>query len=203
MYSRRPSDFGTSLLLGAGAIAITAAVVFATGKLLLPDPAPDPSQADLSAAPTIDDLTGSQAIMVLSGDHEGRHELNRLTVGEWNEGNSADQPLKLSLTFRSNDVSLLISASDITADTPVTGEAASADIAVGGANYFGNNGECIITLEEVDYEVLEPLAAVQDGVPRGVPIPTYTGTVECEGIEEIRTDRQIDLHAVFRHQPEQ
>ncbi len=59
-----------------------------------------------------------------------------------------------------------------------------------------------ISVEDVDYEVLESQPAVLDGVPRGVPLPSYAGNVECEGIEELRTDRRIDLHAVFRHQPE-
>lgn len=201
MHSLRSSDIGASLLLATGAISITAAVVFATGAVVLPDRATDPWLEGTSTAPTIDDLAGSQALLVLNGDHEGRYELNQLTVGEWNEGSPAEQPLKLSLTFRGNDVSLLISARGITADIPATGDAASATIGVEGANYFGNNGECTITLEDVDYTVLEPLAAVRDGVPRGVPIPTYAGTVECEGIEELRTDRSIDVHAVFRHQP--
>lgn len=57
---------------------------------------------------TIDDLSGSQAILVLSGYHQGRHQLNRLSVGEYNEGASPDDPLELSLTYRSSDVSLLI-----------------------------------------------------------------------------------------------
>ena len=34
-------------------------------------------------------------------------------------------------------------------------------------------------------------------------IPTYVGAVECHDIKEIRTDRHIDLHAVFQHQPQQ
>lgn len=202
MHSLRRSDFGTSLFLAAGAVAITAAVVFASGQLVLPDQAPNPAQGDIVTVPTIEDLTGSQAILVLSGDHHGRYELNQLTVGEWNDGTSAGQPLKLSLAFRGDGFSLVISARDITADTPATGDAASAIISLAGASYYGNNGECSITLDDVDYEVLEPQRAVLDGVPRGVPIPAYAGTVECDGVEEIRTDRRIDLYAVFRHQPE-
>lgn len=202
MFSLRPSNLGTSFLLAAGAIAITAAVVFGTGTLVLPDQGPDPWQEDTSTAPTIDDLTGSQALLVASGDHEGRYELNQLAVGEWNEESSPDQPLRLSLTFRGNNVSMLITARDITEDTPATGDAASAIIGVGGASYYGNNGECTITLADVDFEVLEPQPAVLDGVPRGVPIPSYAGTVECQDIEELRTDRHIDIHAVFRHRPQ-
>lgn len=203
MLSRRPSDFGISLLLAAGAIAATAAVVFVAGQLVLPAEAPPPPPGAETTAPTMEDLSGSQAILLLSGDHEGRHQLNRLSVGEYNEGVSPDDPLKLSLTFRNDNVSMLITANDIESDTPATGPAASAIIGVEGANYFGNNGECTITLESVDYEVLEPLPAVQDGVPRGVPIPIYAGTVECQEIKEIRTDRRIDLYAVFQYQPQQ
>lgn len=203
MVSRRPTDHGMSLLLATAAVAATAAVVFVVGRLVLPtQPAPLPPGAE-AAAPTTDDLSGSQAIVVLSGDHQGRHQLNRVSVGEYNEGASPGDLLKISLTYRNSDVSLLITANDITADAPVSGDAASAIVGVEGANYFGNNGECTITLQVVDYEVLEPLPAVQDGVPRGVPIPIYAGTVECHDIKEVRTDRVIDLYAAFKHQPQQ
>lgn len=202
MHSLRLSDLGTSLLLSGGAIAITAAVVFATGKVVLPDQAADSWQEGI-AAPTIDDLTGSQALLVLSGDQEGRYELNQLTVNEWNEGNPSDQPLKLSLTFRGSDVSLLITARDITPDSPARGDAASAIFSARGASYYGNNGECTITLEDLDYAVLEPRVGIRGGPPRGVPIPTYAGTVECNDIQELRTDRHINLSAVFRHRPEE
>src|SRR5690606_24087566 len=139
----------------------------------------------------------------LSGDHQGRHELNRVSVGEWNEHNTSGEPLRLSLTYRSGNVSLLITATQITTGAPAEGESASAVIGVEGANYFGSKGECTITLTWVDYQVIEPLPGVFDGVPRGVPIPTYVGAVECHDIKEIRTDRHIDLHAVFQHQPQQ
>lgn len=101
------------------------------------------------------------------------------------------------------DVSFLITANDIESDAPASGAAASAIVGIEGSNYFGNNGECTITLGWVDYEVLEPLPAVRHGVPRGVPIPIYAGAVECRGIKEIRTDRRIDLYAVFQYQPQQ
>lgn len=203
MHSLRLSHLGPSLLLAAGAIGITAVVVFAAGTVVLPDEGPGSWQQGTSTVPTIDDLNGSQALLVLSGDDEGRYELNQLTVGEWNEESSPEEPLRLSLTLRGSNASLVISASEITADAPATGEAASATVSVAGATYFGNDGQCTITLEDLDHVVLEPQAAVLDGVPRGVPIPTYAGTVECVGIEELRTDRQIDLHAVFRHQPQE
>lgn len=202
MHSSRLSKLGPSLLLATGATVITAAVVFATGSLVLPDQGLHPWQEGAPTAPTIEDLTGSQALLLVTGDDEGRFELNQLNVGEWNEDSSPDKPLNLSLTFRGNNVYLLITASDITAGTPVTGDAASATIGVEGAGYFGNNGECTVTLEDLDYKVLEPKPAVRDGVPRGVPIPTYAGTVECKGIKELRTERHIDLVAAFRHQPE-
>lgn len=203
MQSLRLSNLGPSLLLAVGAVGITAAVVLAVGTLVLPDRAPDPWQQGTSTLPTIEDLTGSQALLVVSGGDDGRYELNQLTVGEWNEDAAPDEPLKLSLAFRGSSVSLLITASAVSADAPATGDAASATVSVDGANYFGNDGECTITLADIEYEVLEPQAAVLDGVPRGVPIPTYAGSVECEGIEELRTNRRIDLHAVFRHQPQE
>lgn len=203
MHPPNPSQIGSSIMLAIGAVAITAAVVFGAGALVLPDPASDASLDDVAAVPTVENLTGSQAILTLSGDHQGRHELNRVSVGEWNEGNASGQPLKLSLTYRSHNASLLITATDITTDAPAEAESASAVIGVEGANYFGNNGECTITLAWVDYQVIEPLPGVLDGVPRGVPIPTYVGAVECHNIKEIRTDRHIDLHAVFQHQPQQ
>ena len=81
--SLRPSSLGPSLLFATGAIGITAAAVFAAGMVVLPEEG------------------GSQALLVLSGDDNGRYELNQLSVGEWNEGSSPEGPLKLSLTFRS------------------------------------------------------------------------------------------------------
>lgn len=203
MLSRSPTDLSMSLLLAATAMAATAAVVFLVGQAVLPAEAPALPPGVEADAPTIDELSGSQAILVLSGDHEGRHQLNRLSVGEYNEGAAPGDPLDLSLTYRNSDISLLITANDITSNVPASGDAASAIVGVKGANYFGNHRECTITLQAVDYEVLEPLPAVQDGVPRGVPIPIYAGTVECQNIQEIRTDRSIDLYAVFQHQPEQ
>jgi hypothetical protein len=201
--SLRLSSLGPSFLVAAGAIGITAAVVFAAGTLVLPDPAPAPWQQGTLTLPTVDDLSGSQALLVLSGDDEGRYELNQLTVHEWNEDATPQGPLKLSLTFRGGNASLLITASEITADSPAMGGAASATVHVGGASYFGNDGQCTIMLADVDYTVLEPLAAVRDGIPRGVPIPTYAGTVECSSIRELRTDRHVEVSAVFRHQPEE
>lgn len=203
MDSRRLSNLGTSLLLAVGAIGITAVVVLAAGTVVLPDAGPASWQQGTSTLPTVDDLTGSQALLVVSGGDDGRYELNQLIVGEWNEDRSAEDPLKLALTFGGSTVSLLITASAITADAPATGDAASATVSVDGATYFGNDGQCTITLEDLDHVVLEPQAAVLDGVPRGVPVPTYAGTLECRGIEEVRTDRQVDLLAVFRHRPEE
>lgn len=199
---QRISNHASGLLLTIGAFAISAAVVSAAGALVLPDQTPQPSNTGFTT-PTIDDLIGSQAIVVLSGDDEGRYELKRLTVNEWNETISSQDPLSLSLTFRSNDLSLLIGATRVTVDAPATGQAASAVIGVEGANYFANNGECTIALDEVDFTVLEPQPAVRDGVPRGVPIPTYAGTVQCTAIEEVGSDRLIDIYGVFRHQPQE
>ena len=201
MYRLRLSSLGRSLFLAAGSVGLTAGVVFAAGVVILPNAGPDPWRDGTSTLPTVGDLNGSQARLVLSGDDEARYELNQLTVGKWNEGISPGQPLALSLTFRGDGVSVVLSASTITADSPAAGEGASATISVGGASYFGNNGECTISLADVEYTVLEPQPAVLDGVPRGVPIPIYAGTVECEGIEELRTNRRVDVYAVFRHRP--
>lgn len=204
MPALRLSALGPSLLLAVGAIGITAAVVLAVGTLVLPDQAPDPwRQGGTSTLPTSDDLTGSQALLVVSGDDNGRLELNQLSVGEWNADSTPEKPLQLSLTFRGGSVSLLITASEITADAPATGEAASVTMSAAGASYHGNDGQCTITVADIDYEVLEPQPAVLDSVPRGVPIPVYSGTVECEGMDELRSDRLIDLYAVFRHWPEE
>lgn len=201
MRSLRLASLGPSLLLAGAAIGFTAAVVFAAGTVVLPDQGPRPWQQDPSALPTVDDLTGSQALLVLSGEEQRTYELNQVTVEEWNEETTPDDPLKLLLAFRGDGASLVISARAITPGTPATGEAAQATVSVSGASYFGTNGECTISLEELDRVVLEPQPAVLDGVPRGVPIPTYAGIVECSGIEELRTDGRTDVYAVFRHRP--
>jgi hypothetical protein len=199
--SLHSSNIGTSLLLAVVATGITAAVVFGAGALVLPDTGPN-AALEGTSAPAIDNLTGSQAIVAISGAHEGRYELNHLAVGEWNEGTSTGDPLKLSLTFRGDLVTLLITAQAITADAPATGDAASVTVGVDGGQYFGNDGQCTVTIADLEFKVLEPQPAVLDGIPRGVPIPIYAGTVECVGIDELRSDDQIDLHAAFRHQPE-
>lgn len=200
--SVRISTTGASILVAIAAVAITAAAVLAAGILILPGEGPDPWQ-ESGTLPTIEDVVSAQALLVLTGDDEGRYELNQLSVGEWNEETAPDDPLRLSLTFRGDGASLVISAAGIRPGAPATGDAASATLSVPGASYFGNNGECSISLEELDHIVLEPQGAVLDGVPRGVPIPTYAGIVTCTGIEELRSDRRIDMTAVFRHRPQE
>lgn len=202
MRSLSLSGLGRSMFFALGAIGITAAAVFAAGSLVLPDQGPDPWQQGTASPPTVNDVNGSQALLMLSGDDTGRYELDQLAVGEWNQGGSPEEALRLLLTFRGDNVSMVISAREISGGTPAVGAAASVSISMPGASYFANDGECTITLADVSYQVLEPQPAVLDGVPRGVPIPTYAGTVECVGVEELRTDRHIDVHAAFRHQPE-
>jgi hypothetical protein len=115
--SLRPSSLGPSLLFATGAIGITAAAVFAAGMVVLPEEG------------------GSQALLVLSGDDDGRYELNQLSVGEWNEGSSPEGPSSCHSPSAANNVTLLITASEMGADTPTTGEAASTTVSVAGADY--------------------------------------------------------------------
>lgn len=204
MLSTRPRRFRIHLLWGLMSVGLTASLVYLAGLAILPAEADGGAgQGAEERLPMVEDLSGSQAIAVVSGGHEANLVLDRVTVGEYNEDIEAGDPMRLSLTFRSNEASLLVTAAEITIDTPATGRSASAMLGFQGANYLGNDGECTVSLESIDHVVLEPMPAVRDGVPRGVPIPVYAGTLECRGVEAIGSDTYIDLYAVFRHLPEQ
>jgi len=47
----------------------------------------------------------------------------------------------------------------------------AATVGVDGGQYLGNDGQCSVTISDLEYKVLEPRPAVLDGVPRGIPIP--------------------------------
>jgi hypothetical protein len=201
--SGSPAGFGTHLVMTSLAVGVTAAAVYLLGLTILPGPTtPLPVDGAGSTFPTVDDLSGSQAILVVSGEEEGRLLLDRLTVNEYNEGAAPGDPLQLSLTYRTGNASLLITAREITGDTPASGEAASAVLGLEGANYFGTKGNCAVSLQSVDYVVLEPMPGVLDGVPRGMPIPVYAGTVDCESVRNIHSGALVDIYAVFQYLPE-
>lgn len=189
----------TPILLGFIAIAATALGAYVIGTIVLAT-GPQPVSDDQSTAPTVSDLSGSQAI-ILATD-EDPLVMNRVTISKYNEDTTAGDPLDLSLTYRGGNSSLLITASDVNVDETVSGKDVSVTFGAHGGTYFGNDGQCTLTLEQVDYIVLEPMVGVLDGVPRGVPIPEYAGTIRCDNLDEVRTPDTLTFQGAFQYSPE-
>lgn len=189
----------TPILFGFLAIAATAVGAYAIGTIVLATGSATVPAGE-SRAPIVSDLSGSQAI-ILAAD-EDPLVMNRVTVNKYNEDTTAGDALDLSLTYRGGNASLLITASDVSVDETVSGEDVSVTFGAHGGTYFGNDGQCTLTLERVDYIVLEPMVGVLDGVPRGEPIPEYAGTIGCDNLDEVRTNDTLSFQGAFQYSPE-
>ncbi|HZD23263.1 MAG TPA: hypothetical protein VE569_07655 [Acidimicrobiia bacterium] len=205
MLTRSPATPGTQAGIALLTVGVTAFVVYIVGIFILPTAAIQQSPGDPGFhPPTVQDLSGTQAVFVVLGDRDAQLELNRVaSVGEYNPGKVGDTPIDLSLTYRSSEASLLLSAKGLTVDRPATGGSAEAVLGWEGSNYFATNGECTITLETRDHTILEPLLAVRDGVPRGEPIPTYAGTFLCTDVKELRGDGSVTIQGAFQFDPQE
>lgn len=199
MLSRTDRTPLTPILLGFLAVAAAAIGAYAVGAVVLAT-GPAPVSDNPSTAPAVSDLSGTQAILLATD--EDPLIMNRVTVSNYNEDTTAGDPLNLSLTFRGGNASLLITASDATVGETVPGEDVSITFGGQGGTYFGNDGQCTLTLERVEYIVLEPMVGVLDGVPRGQPIPEYAGTIQCDNLDEVRTDDTLSFDGAFQYSPE-
>lgn len=181
--------YGATLVLAAAA---TLVATFLIGSLILPPAAADPAGADIRA------LSGSQALVAVSGDIAGIHVLGQLNVEEYNEDTSEGDPIDLNLTFRGEAATLLIRAEQLTLGTPTEARVIAA---LGADTFYSEPGICTVELATIDYIVLEP-TAVRIGPPRGQPIPEYNGMVTCTNISNLQGDVVVSIEAVFQYRPE-
>jgi hypothetical protein len=95
--------------VGLLTVGLTAAVVYLIGASIIPTADVQLSPSDpISEPPTVQDLSGTRAVLVVAGDREALLELNRVTVGEYNPGQVGDTPIDLSLTYQSSEASFLL-----------------------------------------------------------------------------------------------
>jgi hypothetical protein len=193
--ARQLGSISLTVTLVTVATAATLVITLLIGSVILPA---QPTAAN--GPPSVDSLTGSRAIITASGDVERVQTLDQLAVEEYNEDTTPGDPINLHLTFRGGGNSLLIRGESLTLNTPAP--ASRVIVSLQADTFYADPGDCTIELASIDYVVLEP-SAVRAGPPRGRPIPSYTGTVDCPALQEFQSDIMISIQAVFQYRPEE
>lgn len=189
-----PGPLGVILVVGAAGAALVLGLVL--GSILLPTPGP---AAVAGALPAARSLSGSEAVVVLTGDLEAHHVLDRLSVDEYNEDTSPGDPIDVVLTFRGAAAGLRIRTEAATLDTPV---GARAVVSLGADTFYLDPEDCTIELASIEYVVVQP-SAVAIGPPQGRPIPAYTGLLSCADVDDFRGNVTVTIQAVFQYRPDQ
>lgn len=189
----------SSLLLAAGTATVAWVVTLLAGWAILPVA---DSAMGASAIPSVDQIQGSQALVAISGAHDETFMLDRVSVSRYNDDATNLDVIDLGLIFRDESISVGITGRDVVVGVPNQGDGIEAVLAIDGGNYFANSGECTVEIASIESVVLEPLPAVRVGIPRGVPIPAYAGTIICLDVEELGSDQSVTIHAAFQYRPD-
>jgi hypothetical protein len=175
--------------------AVTIGLGFAAGWLLIPRLGPD-------GLPQSTRLEGSSAMVVVSGDISGRFVLDQpLTAEVGDTQGGTAETIDLGITYAGSSTRLGLHAENAGVGEPLTGSDLAVEIVLNGEQYEVPAGACVVELQQLRYVVLRPLAAVQAGPPRGVPLPAFAGRIDCQGLTAVESDRVVSLAGVFRVDP--
>jgi hypothetical protein len=176
-------------------IAVTIGLGFAAGWLLIPRLGPD-------GLPQSTRLEGSSAMVVTSGDLAGRFVLDQpLTAEVGDTQGGTAETVDLGITYAGSSTLLGLHAENAGVGEPLTGSDLAVEVVLNGEQYEVPADACVVELHQLRYVVLRPLAAVQAGPPRGVPLPAFAGRIDCQGITALDSNRVVNLAGVFRVDP--
>lgn len=179
-----------------GGLAATISAALALGLLIMP-------RLDAKGLPSPDRLGGTRAVLVSSGDIEGRFVLDQPLqgfVGDTNSG-TADR-IDIGVAYSGSSSGLAIMAMKAGQGMEISGEALQLEIVLNGHAFVADPAACTMVLHELRYVVLRPMPAVAAGPPRGVPLPSFSGRIECIDLQGAESDWRVDLVGVFRWSPE-
>jgi hypothetical protein len=175
--------------------AVTIGLGFAAGWLLIPRLGPD-------GLPQSTRLEGSSAMVVVSGNISGRFVLDQpLTAEVGDTQGGTAETIDLGITYAGSSTLLGLHAENAGVGEPLTGSDLAVEIVLNGEQYEVPADACVVELQQLRYVVLRPLAAVQAGPPRGVPLPAFAGRIDCQGLTAVESDRVVSLAGVFRVDP--
>jgi hypothetical protein len=191
MIARMSKDLAV-LVVG---LVVTTTLALVAGGLFVPRLGPN-------GLPSSTQLDGTIAILVASGDVSGRFILDHpllAQVGDTRGGTAVT--LDLGASYASAGNQLEITARNAGVDERLTGGRILIEVTLNGERFEVPDSACSVELDQLHYVVLRPLAAVQAGPPRGVPLPAFAGRLECEGLVS-DSGRSVSLSGVFRVVPE-
>ncbi|MEX0667309.1 MAG: hypothetical protein WD313_03160 [Acidimicrobiia bacterium] len=175
--------------------AVTIGLGFAAGWLLIPRLGPD-------GLPQSTRLEGSTAMLVASGDIAGRFVLDQpLTAEVGDTQGGTAEAIDLGITYAGSSTRLGVHAQDASVGEPLTGSDLAVEVVLNGEQFEVPADACVVELQQLRYVVLRPLAAVQAGPPRGVPLPAFAGRIDCQGLTAVDSNRVVNLTGVFRVDP--
>jgi hypothetical protein len=176
-------------------LVTTTTLAFVTGGFLVPRLGPD-------GLPSSRQLDGTVAFLIATGDVSGRFILDHpllAQVGDTKGGTAA--ALDLGVSYAGSGHQLEITARNAGVDDRLTGSRIMIEVTLNGERFEVPDSACSVELDQLHYVVLRPLAAVQGGPPRGVPLPAFAGRLECEGLVS-ESGRSMSFVGVFRVAPE-
>lgn len=191
MIARMSKDLAV-LVVG---LVVTTTLALVAGGLFVPRLGPN-------GLPSSSQLDGTIAMLVASGDINGRFILDHpllAQVGDTRGGTAVT--LDLGVSYASAGNQLEITARNAGVDERLTGGRIVIEVTLNGERFEVPDSACSVELDQLHYVVLRPLAAVQAGPPRGVPLPAFAGRLECEGLVS-ESGRSVSLSGVFRVVPE-
>jgi hypothetical protein len=169
------------LLLGAALVFV---VVLGLGRLMLPQ-APISAGTDGELAlPVLTDIQGVAAVLVARGDVEGRYEMLELASSKLEDDG------EFSLTFRSGSNNRLLISGQGGAGEPING--LDVWLVLDGVDYTDREADCTAQLVELEATVPTPQGNFWWTGPRG------SGTLSCEGLNALRSDRHTSIEGAFR-----
>ncbi|MEX2623774.1 MAG: hypothetical protein WD651_08595 [Acidimicrobiia bacterium] len=175
-------------------LVVTTTLALVAGGLFVPRLGPN-------GLPSSTQLGGTMAILVATGDISGRFLLDRSLLAQVGdtEGGTA-RALDLGISYASPPNRLDITAHNAGVDDRLTGDRIMIGVTLNGERFEVSDSACSVELDQLHYVVLRPLAAVQAGPPRGVPLPAFAGRLECQDLVS-ESGRSVSLSGVFRVVP--
>jgi hypothetical protein len=183
------------LAVSAAGLVVTTTLALGAGELFVPRLGPD-------GLPSSTQLDGTVAILVATGDVSGRFTLDHpllAQVGDTQGGTAVT--LDLGISYASAGNQLEITARNAGVDERLSGRRIMIEVTLNGERFEVPDSACSLELDQLHYVVLRPLAAVQAGPPRGIPLPAFAGRLECEGLVS-ESGRSMSFVGVFRVAPE-
>lgn len=182
------------VLVGLVGVSI-GGLLFLVGGFLLPNqpvqvgtesPTVSSAAVESFVLPSLDDLEGTTAVIVVDGDIRDRFVLDRLNASSLSEDG------RFTLSFRNGELDSLVIAGRGAPGTPISGEALDVSAALSGINFFGFRGQCSGELDSIE---MQETIFVKDFWYVG---PTGAGMVTCTGLTALSSDQTVSFEAVFR-----